>query len=140
MDIQLKQAEGRKRAPVTRVGKNADTAPDLYRSALASQGEDSPSTMKGLQSTHSRALDRDFFDSQAMAARPFVKGGSRDGMGYVRAKSYPHQNSIADDGTNVAPGKARVTAVLEAAGAQTVSGKKHFKIKRAKQRSGRGYD
>jgi large subunit GTPase 1 len=56
-------------------------------------------------------------------------------------KMYPHQNAFADDGTPVRLEQARAAAVMHAGGTPAGgTGKKHFKIKRGKQRSGRGYD
>jgi len=151
MTRQLRRAEGRKRAPVTRVGKNADTAPDVFHPLspitpsgtgdAAEDGEPTTPQQQLQQSSKSRALDRDFFESQAMGSRPLMQGGgkSRDGTSLARVKLYPHQNSFADDGTPVSLQQARVAAVMESGGA-VLGGKKHFKMKRGKQRSGKGYD
>jgi large subunit GTPase 1 len=135
MQIQLHRAIGKKRAPVTRVTKNADTAPDVFHGT-----ETNSSELQSQQSTKSRALDRDFFESQAMGARPYVKGGNRDGQSITRVKFYPHQNAVANDGTPLGTGHAKAAAVLESSGIGSGTGKKHYKIKRGKQRSGKGYD
>ncbi|KAG8786732.1 hypothetical protein FRC15_010800 [Serendipita sp. 397] len=139
-EIRLRKMLGRKRAPVTRVGKGADTAPDvshiLDKNESLETEEPAP-----IQSNKSRTLDREFFDSQAIGSRPYVKGGSRDGHGITRVRLYPHQNSVADDGRPLGATAAKVASVLEASGLQGPgSDKKHYKMKRGKQRSGKGYD
>jgi large subunit GTPase 1 len=143
MARQLRRALGRKRAPLTRVGKNADTAPDIFLPLPNSAGGDVDGPQQQ-QSTKSRALDRDFFESQAMGSRPLMQGGgkSRDGTAIARMKLYPHQNAFADDGTPVSLEQARAAAVMQAGGGVLTggNGKKHFKMKRGKQRSGKGYD
>ena len=141
MTRQLRRAEGKKRAPVTRVGKNADTAPDVFL-PLPGSGNSEVDTPQIQQSTKSRALDRDFFESQAMGSRPMIQGGgkSRDGTTIARMQLYPHQNSVANDGSPVGEQQARAAAVLQAGGVVVGNGKKHFKMKRGKQRSGKGYD
>lgn len=138
MQIQLRRAIGKKKAPVTRVAKNADTAPDVFYDIESKDSEPQSPTQQ--QSSKSRALDRDFFESQAMGARPYVKGGNRDGQSIARVKLYPHQNAIADDGTPLGPRHAKAAAVLESSGLGAGTGKKHFKMKKGKQRSGKGYD
>lgn len=136
--IQLRRAIGKKRAPVTRVTKNADTAPDVFHGTEPKSSEPQSPTQQ--QSTKSRALDRDFFESQAMGARPYVKGGNKDGQSFARVKFYPHQNAIANDGTPLGTRYAKAAAVLDSSGLGVGTGKKHYKIKRGKQRSGKGYD
>lgn len=140
MEIQLKLATGTKKAPVTRVGKNADTAPDVFHDDEG-RGNTQPETpVRAPQSSKTRALDRDFFDSQGVGPRPYIKGGNKDGQSFSRVKLYPHQNTVADDGTPVRPQHANAAAILESSGISGGSGKKHFKMKRGKQRSGKGYD
>ena len=128
--IALQRAEGKKRAPTTRVVKNADTY-------VASQVSSQTSTAQG--SGHkTQRLDQDFFDSNAnsaMAPRPFVRGG----QAFSRSKLYPHQNAVADDGTPMSGRRARIAAVMASAGSEVAPGKKHHKkMKRVKQRSGKG--
>ncbi|KAG9090649.1 hypothetical protein FRC06_000944 [Ceratobasidium sp. 370] len=111
-------AAGKKLAPATRVGKNADTFLDV-----------DPASTPGSTSTGAgNVLDREFFDKgSGLAGSAFVKGGQP----FIRSKVFPHQNTVGDDG------RVRGDAREEAA----VKGKKHNKgNKRAKQRSGRGYD
>ncbi|KAF8756153.1 P-loop containing nucleoside triphosphate hydrolase protein [Rhizoctonia solani] len=115
-------AAGKKMAPATRVGKNADTFLDVDASAKTST--------PGAGSGAGKVLDREFFEQGSeLAANAFVKGGKA----FMRSTAYPHQNSIGDDGRMVRGGiKADEAAV---------KGKKHNKgNKRAKQRSGKGYD
>ena len=134
--IALQRAEGKKRAPTTRVVKNADTF-------VPSQEPISSATVQA--SGHkTQRLDQEFFASNSnssMAPRPFVQGSLRGGQAFTRSKLYPHQNAVADDGTPVNGRRARIAAVLASAGSEIVPGKKHHKkMKRVKQRSGKGYD
>ena len=124
---------GKKRAPTTRVSKNADT---FIASITSSQ---TPSAAS--QSHRSQRLDQDFFASNgALSSRPFVQSARNHGKEFSRAQLYPHQNMVADDGTAVTGRRARIAAVL-AAGGDAAPGKKHHKkMKRVKQRSGKGYD
>lgn len=131
--LALKRWEGKKKAPTTRVTKGADTfiTPDLL-SATASQGA-GPKTQR---------VDHEFFEkNSALSASAFNQGSARDGQAFTRARLYPHQNSVADDGTQLSGRRARIAAVLASAGGEVAPGKKHHKkMKRVKQRSGRGYD
>ncbi|KZV93783.1 putative LSG1-large-subunit GTPase [Exidia glandulosa HHB12029] len=129
------QASSRKRAPVTRVGKGADTFIPTDPTTAHQQPP---------QSRKARAIDHDFFNSTpGLSARPFVQSGSiRSGQEFSRSRLYPHQNSVADDGTPVNARSARVASVLQQAGGHPAERtKKHNKgNKRQKQRSGKGYD
>ncbi|KAG9123797.1 hypothetical protein FRC07_013931 [Ceratobasidium sp. 392] len=113
-------AAGKKIAPATRVGKNADTFLDV----------DPSSTPGPTSSGAGGVLDREFFDrGSGLAAAAFVKGGQP----FVRSKVFPHQNVVGDDG--------RLTRGDTRGDEAAVKGKKHNKgNKRAKQRSGKGYD
>ncbi|KAL1739759.1 P-loop containing nucleoside triphosphate hydrolase protein [Schizophyllum fasciatum] len=125
--LALRRSAGKKRAPTTRVGKNADTF-------VAMASPTSPGTPAG-----PKTLDDDFFNQQAMAARPSVAG--RGTNGFSRNRVYPHQNMVADDGTPLTGRRARIASVLAANGGDLPSGKKHHKKpRRQKQRSGKGYD
>lgn len=128
---------GKKKAPVTRVGKGADTFmhPNLpVSSTNIGVGDDLP-----VEGHKSRALDASFFaGGSQLSARPFVQGQQ-----FSRSKAYPHQNSVADDGTAIMGRRARLMAVLanNPDGVAGAKGKKHHKgNKRVKQRSGKGYD
>jgi large subunit GTPase 1 len=131
----LEQA-GKKKAPVTRVVKGADTFmhPNLPPSSTVIGIGEAP-----VEGQKSRALDASFFaGGSQLSARPFVQGQQ-----FSRSKSYPHQNSIADDGTTITGRRARLLAVLanHPDGVAGPKGKKHNKgNKRIKQRSGKGYD
>jgi large subunit GTPase 1 len=136
-EIALQRAAGKKRAPVTRVGAGADTFVGLPA------GTSSPTGPAPVQSPMSHALDRDFFEANGtLSARPFVQGSARNGMEFSRARLYPHQNAVADDGSTMTGRRARIAAVLTSTGAEELatSGKRHKKMKRVKQRSGKGYD
>ena len=140
MDILLQRAAGKKRAPLTRVSKNADTAPNILH-APDTGTPSAPLSPSTGASFKSQRLDRDFFDSQAMSSRPLVTGKGAGQAFNGRVKSYPHQNSVTDLGGEISGRRARIAAVLEAAGGNAAgNGKKHFKGKRAKARSGKGYD
>ncbi|KAG6817702.1 hypothetical protein H0H87_004493 [Tephrocybe sp. NHM501043] len=124
----LLRSSGKKRAPVTRVGKGADTfvaanTPEVpSRSILLAQGH----------GPKSRAIDHDFFEHNAtLSSRAFIQSSLRHGEAFSRPTSYPHQNAVANDGTLL---KSRNIASVPG------DGKKHYKIRRTKQRSGRGYD
>ncbi|KAF8598049.1 P-loop containing nucleoside triphosphate hydrolase protein [Ceratobasidium sp. AG-I] len=112
-------ASGKKSAPITRVGKNADTFVDVDPARAPA------ATGTGLGGV----LDREFFDQNAgLSHAAFVKGG----QAFIRSTTFPHQNTVGNDG-RVIRGDAREEAA--------VKGKKHNKgNKRAKQRSGKGYD
>lgn len=128
-DLAFARAAGKKKAPVTRVGKDSDTfvLPNEPTRILPTQG-------KGVKST---AIDDDFFGCDPLMARPMIQGRNKTGQEISRAKFYPHQNIVANDGTPLDFRSARIASVLENAG----SGKKHHKkMKRVKQRSGKGYD
>lgn len=125
----LRRASGKKRAPVTRVTRGADTfVPSNIPEPLA--GNDSTLSAKG-QGLTSRALDHAFFENNsALSSRPFIQGSVRPGETYSRLTIYPHQNVLADDGTPLNRAHIRVE-----------DGKKHHKkMQRQKQRSGKGYD
>ncbi|KAF9447793.1 P-loop containing nucleoside triphosphate hydrolase protein [Macrolepiota fuliginosa MF-IS2] len=127
--IAFERAAGKKKAPVTRVGKDSDTfvSPTNATNILPARG----------QGTKSNAIDDDFFRQDPLAGRPMIQGRNRTGQSFSRAKFYPHQNAVANDGTPLDFTSARISAVLENAG----PGKKlHKKMKRVKQRSGKGYD
>jgi len=122
---------GKKRAPVTRVGKGADTfVPPNPSAILVAQG-------KGQKS---QTVDREFFAQDSnLSARAFVKGTSRNGQEFSRGRIYPHQNTVADDGTPLGLQSTKLAAIL--ASAAEGNGKKHNKKnKRVKQRSGKGYE
>lgn len=133
--IILKRAEGKKPAPTTRVVKGADT---FVPSVSSPQPQDGTVVLpaQGV-GPKSHRLDQEFFtNDSSMSSTAFTKNG----QGFSRSKLYPHQNSVANDGTTLSGRRARIASVLASAGAEAGAGKKHKKIKREKQRSGRGYD
>ncbi|KAF9270034.1 P-loop containing nucleoside triphosphate hydrolase protein [Marasmius fiardii PR-910] len=129
--FQLRRVAGKKRAPVTRVGKGADT---FVPTEPSSQEQNAVHDGQGIKS---RALDQEFFDNQSIGV--YAKGihGAK-GLGFSRPMSFSHQNAVTNTGIAVAPKHARLAAVLAN---QTQDGsKRHKKPKRVKQRSGKGYD
>lgn len=140
IELSLKRALGKKRAPTTRVVKGSDTF--VAQNAFPAAPESGEASLDGLASgPKSRNVDRDFFASNSPAMRPHVQGSARHGQEVSRMQLYPHQNSVADDGSALSGRKARIAAVLANAGGELGSGNKHHKKpKRVKQRSGRGYD
>jgi large subunit GTPase 1 len=131
-DLMLRRVMGKKRAPTTRVGKNADTYP--LGNTLGDTSEPSPTPG---QSQKSRTLDKQFFDENVgLSARPFTKGMGGRIQSVSRPILYPHHHSVADDGTPLS-NDGQAVAVMANMG----QGKKgHKKVRRTKQRSGRGYD
>jgi large subunit GTPase 1 len=129
---------GKKKAPVTRVGKGADTfmPAEIAATSANDAGADAEVLVDGQLS---RALDTSFFSAgSGLSAQAFVQGQQ-----FTRHKAYPHQNAVADDGTAVSGRRARLMAVLanNPDGGIGAKGKKHNKgNKRVKQRSGKGYD
>ena len=124
----LLRATGKKRAPATRVGKNADTfVPENIPESSIKQNSLSA---VGL-GTKSQALDSAFFESNVLAARPVIQGSNRTGQPYSRSTLFPHQNIVANNGTLLSGDRLEVFAT---------DGKKHKKLKRVKHRSGKGYD
>ncbi|KAI1789785.1 P-loop containing nucleoside triphosphate hydrolase protein [Ganoderma leucocontextum] len=128
----LHRAIGKKRAPTTRVTKNADTF-----IAPAAQ-DDTASTPNSSQK--STRLDQEFFANGTLSSRPYMQGARGQGQEFSRSKLYPHQNMVADDGTTLTGRRARIAAVLVAGGDVAPGKKHHKKMKRVKQRSGKGYD
>lgn len=126
--IALRRAEGTKRAPVTRVGKNADT---FVATPIQINGASAPSVKMV-------SLDAQFFNENAnssLASHAYTKGEQAFGS---RPKAFPHQNSVANDGTPLNFRQARIASVLANQG--ETGKKQHKKMRRVKQRSGKGYD
>ena len=125
----LQRLAKKKRAPMSRVAKNADTYIDFGQP---------------VQSSKARSIDDSFFVSEQrhLSSRPFVQGTNRHGQEFSRDKALPHQNVVGDDGRPLEGRRARIAAVLAANGVvDGGKGKKHFKgNKRVKQRSGKGYE
>ena len=121
----LARAIGKKRAPTTRVAKSSDTfVPSI------------PSLPDGNATSRTKAIDEEFFEKNSISSQPHILGFTGHGKEFTRPRALPHQNTVADDGSLIDPGQARLTAIFNQAG----PGKKHHKkVKREKQRSGRGY-
>jgi large subunit GTPase 1 len=140
--ISLERVAGKKRAPTTRVGKDSVTfIPSNSVPATTTDGS-TPSnpaiTSNPKSSRRVNALDHEFFESNAFGgdSRPFIQsGGDQNGSTFSRVKMFPHQFGIGDDGRPLST--AEVTARMQAI---EMSGKKHKKAKRTKQRSGKGFD
>lgn len=89
------------------------------------------------------ALENAFFTESGPAPRPVVKGRSQGaavetenggvgGAGFSRSTMYPHQRRLGPDGRPLLEPVVGTN--------QRDNSKKHFKEKKGKQRSGRGYD
>ncbi|GBE77812.1 P-loop containing nucleoside triphosphate hydrolase protein [Sparassis latifolia] len=138
--LALLRALGKKRAPTTRVVKGADTFVPTGDTPQSDSSTPSNGVLgSGLKS---RNIDQAFFASNApISLLPHVQGSARHGQDVARMKLYPHQNSVADDGSAISGRRARIAAVLANAGSELGAGKKHHKkMKRVKHRSGKGYD
>jgi large subunit GTPase 1 len=148
-------AAGRKMQPETHVRRNADTyvAPSGASAAPSAMEEEeeherAPTHKQVRQSAatapmrsgkvRAKAFDNVFFTEAGPAPRPVVKGrsqgaadASEGGLAYTRSMISPHQRRLGPDGMPLLDeGPVRVRN----------TGKKHFKIKEGKKRSGRGYD
>ncbi len=135
-DLMLRRVIGKKRAPTTRVGKNADTY--TLGDALGDAFEPSPTPG---QSQKSRILDKQFFDENVgLSARPFTKGMGGRIQSVSRPILYPHHHSVANDGTPLAANDVQTVALVANIGGRPPGKKDHKKVKRTKQRSGKGYD
>ena len=147
---------GRKRAPLTHVGKNADTfvhpasdqASDVQTQTTNAEPKQRQLTSQSVRSNaasapmrsgkqKSEALDGVFFTEAGPAPRPVLTGRhypgdeQEGGLGFSRPMQYPHQRRLGPDGMPLLDnGKA----------GRNVDGKKHFRGREGKKRSGRGYD
>ncbi|KAF7339623.1 p-loop containing nucleoside triphosphate hydrolase protein [Mycena sanguinolenta] len=134
-ELALLRFADKKRAPLTRVGKGADT----FVPSVALATNETAAQPQGLKS---RAVDQNFFENNStLSSRPFIQGsGLLDGKTFTRSRTYPHQNAVADDGTPLSGRRARMASVLMNQGGALDGKKHHKKMKRVKQRSGKGYD
>jgi len=166
--LEEQYANGRKRAPETHVSKNADTyvAPAGAKAAAIDaeglegegegEGEQAAAGRRERQSTsaaikrnaatagprsgkvRAAAFDGAFFTESGPAPRPVVKGqrqgaaaAEQEGGMFSRQTLYAHQRRLGPDGMPlVDEGPVRVRN----------NGKKHYKHREGKMRSGRGYD
>ncbi|WWC68660.1 uncharacterized protein I206_102591 [Kwoniella pini CBS 10737] len=166
---QLEEAyeNGRKRAPVSHVSKNADTYVKPAGSGLSVPSQDvEEGEVEGESSNKGRerqlttkqikanaasapmrsnkekmtALDNVYFNEAGSQPRLVVKGRNlkldvpdiATGQSFARSQQFPHQRMLGPDGMPVIGGNPK-----EVGGS---NGKKHFKRKEGKKRSGRGYD
>ncbi|KAI9283570.1 hypothetical protein BC943DRAFT_280861 [Umbelopsis sp. AD052] len=118
----------KKLAPTTRVPSNAlNYIPPAETSNVA-------------RGPKTQAIDSSFFQAQTLKAS--VSG--RQQGDFTRVQLFPHQNRLADDGSQLAPGGRRERLAMVNGlngGAPEVTGKKHKKGKKhVKIRSGAGYD
>lgn len=129
---------------MTRVPIKADT----YIPQVGEQGAATAlSTTR--QSSRAKALDKNFF-AGTLLGRPAVRGvaGEKNGSEFSRVKMFPHQQGFIDNGGLLVVKGRKKRGEKKQAGSVNVVGegsteaddKKHFKPKRAKQRSGRGYE
>ena len=142
-----------KRAPTQRVGKKSSTflaLPDDFSDEEAEvngytangdgtesvAGTNMTASGRPQQSARASAIERDFF-APTNLARAYITGGGPNGTS--RSMVAPHQRQLDDTGKKLSSRKMRE---LESLGAIVPgSTKKHFKAnKRAKARSGAGYD
>jgi len=122
----LVRVAGKKQAPLTRVGKDSDT---FVPSNTLPSLKENPAPG---QSSKSRSIDLDFFEKgSGVSARPFIQ---ENGKEFSRSRFYPHQNIVADNGIPIDPSQHHLRMQSRN------MDKKHKKIKRVKQRSGKGYD
>ncbi|KAJ3768827.1 P-loop containing nucleoside triphosphate hydrolase protein [Lentinula raphanica] len=131
-DISLRRVAGKKKAPTTRVGKDADT----FIASNPSAQSIIPASGQGQKS---QALDQAFFGKSLMGNAVYANGIVHGGREFSRSTAFPHQNSVANNGTVIQPKYARMASVL-ANNDRDPTSKKHKKPKRVKQRSGKGYD
>ncbi|KAI8583899.1 hypothetical protein K450DRAFT_195620 [Umbelopsis ramanniana AG] len=118
----------KKLAPTTRVPSNAlNYIPPAETSNVA-------------RGPKTQAIDSSFFQAQTLKAN--VSG--RQQGDFTRVQLFPHQNRLADDGSQLAPGGRRQRLAMVNGlngGDPEVTGKKHKKGKKhVKIRSGAGYD
>ena len=131
--ISLKKARHKKHAPTTRVGKRAAT----FSAPVILNNDGLP--VHGIKSV---ALDDEFFGSTASAfsGGALVNGSTHNGKTFTRARLFPHQNMVADDGTPLDRNGSQLATALARASDIRVDKKHHKKGKRVKQRSGQGYE
>ncbi|WRT65671.1 uncharacterized protein IL334_002616 [Kwoniella shivajii] len=159
--IEKSYENGRKRAPVTHVSKNADTYVKPAGSGSGPGPQDNTTeegeeqkrekqlTTKSIRANaasapmrsgreKAQALDNVYFTEGGPQPRLVVKGRNQindvpeGGLSFARSTVYPHQRMLGPDGMPV------VGQSMKDSGAGI--GKKHFKRKEGKKRSGRGYD
>lgn len=127
--LEVMQRLRARKAPVTRVRKNADT----YMGPLTTNG----GPQRKQQSRKAEALDSSFFHSPMVGGVAHVSGPTKgiSAQGFSRSQ-VPYIRAVNDDGTVSRTSAGNSPLMMGGAN----DSKKHFKGKRTKQRSGRGYD
>lgn len=133
--LALRRIAEKKRAPNTQVGKSGDTYP------LDGTISDPLDLRPPGHNQKSQTLDRLFFDETAgLAARPFTKGAGGRIQSVSRPVLFPHHLSVANDGTPFATQGVQIGTLMASTSGRPPGKKDHKKMKRTKQRSGKGYD
>lgn len=132
--LALRRVARKKRGLNTRIDENGDGIPTSDPSDLLPLAPPS-------HSQKSQSLDRLFFDeTTGLAARPFTKDAGGRVQSVSRPVLYPHHVAVADDGTPHARQSVQIGTGMANAGGWPPGKKEHKKMKRTKQRSGKGYD
>lgn len=135
--LALRHVAEKKRAPKSQVGKDGDAYP---LDGAISDPSDLPPPPPG-HSQKAQSLDRLFFDETAgIAARPFAKDAGGRIQSVSRPVLYPHHLSVANDGTPLATQGVQIGTLMANTSGRPPGKKDHKKMKRTKQRSGKGYD
>ena len=134
--LALRRLARKKRGLNTRVNENGDACPFDGTAGDPSEFRSPPS-----HSQKSQSLDRQFFDeTTGLSARPFTKDAGGRVQSVSRPVLYPHHVSVANDGTPLARQGSQGGTEMMNAGGRPLGKKGHKKMKRTKQRSGKGYD
>lgn len=134
--LALRRLARKKRGLNTRIVENGDANPFDGTTSDPSDLPPPPS-----HSQKSQSLDRLFFeDTTGLAARPFTKDAGGRVQSVSRPMLYPHHVSVANDGTPLARQGVQIGTEMANAGGRPPGKKEHKKMKRTKQRSGKGYD
>jgi len=126
----------KKRGINTRIDENGDAF--SFDGATSDPSDPQPPPSHGQKS---QSLDRLFFDeTTGLAARPFTKGAGGRVQSISRPILYPHHVLVANDGTPLARQGVQIWTETANASGRPSGKKEHKKVKRTKQRSGKGYD
>src|SRR5882762_10221477 len=118
-ELALLRAVNKKRAPVTRVGKGANTF--VLLPVVPSADSVTPALVQGHKS---KTVDQAFFtNDSSLASRPFVQGSARHGQEFSRTQLFPHQNAVANDGSALSGRRARIAAVINSQAVDIGAGK-----------------